>query len=248
MSSWIAEEIKYYYDGIRLGEYPRLIWELLREEVTDCHSLLDVASGPGAFALSGLSLGWQVTATDINPLPLSFLEAEAKRLALPGELHTVCGDFKTVPLEKADMMAAAYCFCEPLAGEDTLGRMLDLGRKLAVFVTPGKTWEPEFLTAGIPEDKRETPRLLEENSAHESLRQAAKKRGLVLKEQALECDFGCPHNPADQALLSFLSRKTGVADLQLLAEHLNNIAVQRNNMPWLPNPRNMTVLWTNKKS
>ena len=52
MKEWTDEQILNYYLGIEHSDYPWVFWEAMRPHLGGCASLIDIGSGPGAFALA----------------------------------------------------------------------------------------------------------------------------------------------------------------------------------------------------
>ena len=71
MKCWEQTTLRYYYEGLAWGDYPRLIMQRIIHEPNSCHSLLDICSGPGAFSLYSLQQGWETTAVDLSDIALS---------------------------------------------------------------------------------------------------------------------------------------------------------------------------------
>lgn len=247
MKCWEQTTLRYYYEGLAYGDYPGLIMERILPQMQNCHSLLDICSGPGAFSLYSLKQGWRTTAIDLAEIALEALEEKAKNYP-QSRFQAIYGDFLTTAVPHADIAVAACCFYEQMATPAALEKIIDSTNQVALFVQHGEPAQPEFLTAGLPVDAEKKPLRWQNYPLAEVLNDLAAARGLTLNSDSLECDFGCLYSPDDARLLDFISRKTGVSDLPLLQQHLHTVAQPRAGRLWLPNPRRFVFFWINKKA
>lgn len=244
MSCWQDNELKYYYEGTRYGEYPSLIMDRLANSLSGCRSLLDICCGPGAYALWGLEHDWRVTACDMSETALTALKNRAGENR--DKLNIICGDLLETRLPAADLAVAACCFYQGTESEAVLGRMLDLGKKAALFVRHAGPQPCEFGTEGLPAFAKK--HIWQINDMESNLQKAADSRGLTLNSFEISCDFGCFYDPGDKTLLKFISNKSGVRDLQLLAARLRQNAVNKPQGLWLPNIKRYNVTWCVKET
>ena len=245
MKCWEQTTLRYYYEGLAWGDYPRLIMQRIIHEPNSCHSLLDICSGPGAFSLYSLQQGWETTAVDLSDIALSALREKA--LEYPRScFHAVYDDFINASLPQADIAVAACCFYEQMTTDTALQKIIDSAKQIAVFVQHQDPSHPEFLTDGLPIDPEKKPVRWNNYPIEEKLQKLADAQGLTLYKDSRECDFGCLYTPDDEILLDFVSRKTGVTDRQLLRNHLQKIAIPKGDHLWLPNPRAFIFFWLNK--
>lgn len=242
VKSWEEATLRYYYQGLTWGEYPRRIMERLADAAKGCCSLLDICSGPGAFALYGLQQGWETTAVDLSPTALAALKQQALRYP-QACFRSIYGDFLEIPLQRADLAVAACCFYEQMASRAALDKIIASARQLALFVQHDDFHQPEFLARLLPAEQWQAPQRKNNYPIEEQLLSLTAERGLQLHQDRLECDFGCLYDPQDELLLEFVRRKSGIADRQLLRRHLQNIAITRDGQPWLPNPRLFRLFW-----
>lgn len=243
-SIWRSDNLDYYYQGIIHGEYPRLCLDAIGSGFLACRSMLDVCSGPGAFAVQGLMRGWQVTAIDVSALALSALSERA--LAYPkGKLTTICANFCRITPPKADIAVAACCFSGEMVEKKSIDKIIAAAEKIALFVMYDGEKDGEFATAELPHDKEKRTFHLKDNQAEEHLALMAEQRGLPLHSSKITCDFGCFWQEDDADLLSFISRKSGVTDMSLLKTHLSSIAVSKGANLWLPNLIDYKLFWLN---
>ena len=241
MGCWNKDALRFYYEGIRYGEYPSAIMDKLSDILKDCRSMIDICSGPGAFTLWALERGWQVLATDMDETALSALENTA---GANNALTIIRGDLLQTDLPAKDLAIAACCFYEETAKAPALGKMLDLGQKAAVFIQHDGETPYEFGTEGLPAGPRQHNWAV--YNMEKELKIAAEERGLTINNMKIRCDFGCIFHPGNEYQLQFISRKTGVTDLELLASRLMQRAKQTPNGLWLPNIKQYSVSWVVK--
>ncbi len=242
MNNWQESTLKYYYQGVLFGEYPAKIMNSLGPVIKQCTSMLDVCSGPGAFSLWGLAEGMQVTATDILPDSLAALTEKAQ-LYPKSKLTTIAADFRILAPPQADLVIAACCFSEDMAEPAMVAKIADAASKIAVFVMHDGLKNSEFATASLKKDKDFRPRNWEENSVEEYITALAEARQYELHHLQLSCDFGCFYDTEDSELIDFISRKSGVYDIDLLKRHLADIATAKDGRLWLPNLIPYKIYW-----
>jgi len=242
MAFWNKKTLKYYFDGLRWGNYPGAIMEKLAEHLKECRSLVDICSGPGAFAMWAMDNGLQALAVDEDITATDALQAEAAKKGL--RVSAIVNDFLKADIPPADISAAAWCFYKETSSEKALGKMMDIGSKLNIFVQHDGTRTPEFCTEGLP--KGEPSHVWEDNAMEENLYTAAEKRGLSVNSFFITCDFGCIYYPGDEEQLNFISAKTGVQDKEILRAHLEKIAVPCPGGTWIPSYKPMKVIWIAK--
>jgi predicted RNA methylase len=242
MTVWQEDTLKYYYQGVLFGEYPQKILRSLPPLIDRCRSMLDICSGPGAFALQGLIRGMRVTAIDTSAEALAALTQQAGNYP-QGQIQTITADFTALNPPAADMVVAACCFSQEMAEKINLQKIINSAHKLVLLVMHDGRKKGEFATGHLPAEADKMPCRIAENNAEEIIAQIAQEQGLTLSHMRMSCDFGCFYCPTDSGLLDFISRKTAVFDRDLLQEHLAASAIEKDHKMWLPNPVAYKVYW-----
>jgi SAM-dependent methyltransferase len=240
-SSWCDEDIYFYYLGITDSEYPKKIWDRIKNENAKFKKVLDIGSGPGAFALAALNDGYDVQAVDVNEKHLNALK---KKNIHSDRLKTVNADWLDAVVEKSDISICAYCLSNNIKSSKGIAKIIETTKYSAYFVSFVNTEKTDFLTSDLIKEFGIKPRKYTEGN-NDIMELFSNVCGSVAFE-TVTYDFGVPiidTVPIDK-YAGFISRKTGISDLSLIKKHIKEITINKNNCLWLPNPKeSILITW-----
>ncbi len=244
VKEWTDEQIEGYYLGIESSDYPAVFWERMKPALSACKTLLDLGSGPGAFALKALEIGLRVQAVDRSRKNLNALR---KKVGNSPALELIHGCWPEVEVGKSDATVCAYSFGGGIGTPEGIKKIIDRTEKIAYFITPADKVQTDFMSeelyarAGI-----------EPPSFGGDCRDLLRIFGALKREvewETVTYDFGMPLKNEKEIgpCAVYLADKLGLPDPALLLEHLHRIVTMRHGACWVPNPRNSALITWRKE-
>ncbi len=243
---WSDEQIQYYFNGIEWSEYPQKLWNVMQLQCGDCSTMLDIGSGPGAFALIGAASGLSAWAVDTKLKSLRALEKRAYELCLEG-ITTVAGSWPDVDVPACDLAVCSYSFGGEIGTRRGLAKILEKTNKVAFLVCPYSRFQTDFLSETLYEEAGLEPPAFE--GSYSDLLHTLAELGAHCSVQIVDYDFGfsLPEEKCLEKAAQFLADKLGLPDRQKVRAHLERIVRRKNGMLWVPNPRKSALLtWSRK--
>ncbi|MGM0653020.1 MAG: class I SAM-dependent methyltransferase [Bacillota bacterium] len=238
---WSDDQIRCYLDGIACSDYPAVLWELMRPEMAGAVSLIDIGSGPGAFALQAARDGMKVKAVDTSPKCLAVLEAEAEKRRLEG-ITTICGNWLEVYTGRCDVAVCSYSFGGEIGSVGGIKKILETTERVAFMISPYSTKQTDFCSRPLYSEVGLEPPAFSGN--YRDILKILAGLGQRVSWQELTYDFGFPLNSRNDFnwAASFLSEKLGLPSTARVSEHLQNIIYRKGKLLWVPNPRKSVII------
>jgi SAM-dependent methyltransferase len=240
-NEWTDDQIVHYLDGIRHSDYPDVFWTLIQPHLGDCTSLIDIGSGPGAFAIKALKKGFNVQAVDASRKSLDAFEKEAAGLNL-GKLKMVCGNWPYVDAEPCDVAICAYSFGGDIGTPMGVAKIFKTAKKAVFFISPVEKTQLDFLSKELYEAELIEPPLFK--GASQELKDILEQLKISYHVSEVTYDFGFPLNSwseLDRCTL-FMADKLGLSNTDRIKEHLKKNITRHHNLLWVPNPRRSALI------
>ena len=233
---WTADQIRYYLEGVKYSDYPSVFWDRMRPLLEGCQTLLDIGSGPGAFALKALADGYTVQAVDSSRKNLAALENQTEAQDR-SRLKTIYGNWPDVDADPCDTAVCAYSFGGSIGTVPGIAKIINLARSSVFFIAPAEKTQTDFLSAELYELEGLDPPQFKGN--YEDLTAILDRLELEYDLEILSYDFGFPlHKLSDiEHCALYLADKLGLTSPILVKEHLDKIITEHKQMLWVPNPR-----------
>jgi len=245
---WSDEQINVYLAGTAESDYPQVFWKIMKTTHPEARTLLDIGSGPGAFALAAAEEGLQVQAVDMSRKSLEALMGEAKRRKLAG-ITAICGSWPTVKASPADLVVCAYSFGGSIGTRKGIETILQAALKTAYLICPFEKEQADFLSRPLYERAGLSPPAYKGN--YSDILDIFQILGEQVRTSKISYDFGMPL-PAEEDLpwcARFLADKLGLPSVKEVEKHLRSIARGKNNHLWIPNPRtSIMITWKRRNS
>ncbi|MFO8191639.1 MAG: class I SAM-dependent methyltransferase [Bacillota bacterium] len=245
---WSDEQIEVYLAGIAESDYPRVFWEIMKTDYPKARSLLDIGSGPGAFALAAAEEGLQVQAVDRNRKLLKALIGAAKQRQLR-KIRTICGSWPEVKVRPADLAVCAYSFGGSIGTDEGIEAILQAVMKAVYLICPFEKEQTDFLSRSLYEKAGLAPPSFE--GSYSDILAIFQAMGEQVSTSIISYDFGMPL-PAEKDLswcARFLTDKLGLPSAKEVEKHVQSIAVQKNERFWIPNPRtSFLITWKRREN
>ncbi|NLW07985.1 MAG: methyltransferase domain-containing protein [Clostridia bacterium] len=240
---WTDQQIKYYYEGIKHSDYPRLFWQKMQPFMEGARTLTDIGCGPGAFALEAAAAGFQVQAVDINGKNLRALagQAEARGLA---NIELIHGDWLEVTVAESEVTVCAYSFGGNIGTRAGIEKLLATTRELAFLISPCEKVRTDFLSAELYQKMGIAPRTF--SGDHREILQIFSELQQQVEFEIVAYDFGMPLASKDEikSCAVYLSDKLELPDVQLVEAHIRDILTVKDGLYWLPNPKKSAfIIW-----
>jgi SAM-dependent methyltransferase len=233
---WTDAQIEHYLEGIKHSDYPALFWQRMQPYLKGCRTVIDIGSGPGAFALRAAEDGFMVQAVDSSRKILDILEAEASDFAA-GAVKTICGNWPDVNVEHCDAAICAYSFGGDIGTPLGISKVFEVTGRVVFFISPVEKAQVDFLSRELYVEEGISPPEFKGN--YHDVMDTLAALHVNYSVETVSHDFGFPlkdRSERDQCAL-FLADKLGLSSAGRLKKHLEKIVTDRNNLFWVPNPR-----------
>jgi SAM-dependent methyltransferase len=235
---WTDAQVDHYLEGIKHSDYPALFWQRMLPYLKGggCRTVMDIGSGPGAFALRAAEDGFIVQAVDSSRKSLDVLETEASGFAA-GAIKTICGNWPDVIVDHCDAAICAYSFGGDIGTSRGISEIFKVTGRVIFFISPVEKTQVDFLSRELYEGEGSSPPEFKGNYHDVMDTLAALKVNYSV--ETVSHDFGFPlkdRSEIDRCAL-FLADKLGLSSTGRMKKHLEKIIIDRNNMLWVPNPR-----------
>jgi SAM-dependent methyltransferase len=233
---WTDAQIEYYLEGIKHSDYPALFWQRMQPYLKDCRKVIDIGSGPGAFALRAAEDGFIVQAVDSSRKSMDVLEAKASGYAA-GAVKTVCGNWPDVNVEHCDAAICAYSFGGDIGTPLGISKVFEVTGRVVFFISPVEKTQVDFLSRELYEEEGISPPEFKGN--YHDVTDTLAALHINYSVETISHDFGFPlkdRSEIDKCAL-FLADKLGLSSAGRMKKHLEKIITDRNNLLWVPNPR-----------
>ncbi|MDY6827096.1 MAG: class I SAM-dependent methyltransferase [Bacillota bacterium] len=245
---WSNEQIEVYLAGVAESDYPRIFWNIIKTENPAARTMIDIGSGPGAFALTAAEEGLQVQAVDTNKKKLAALIREAKRRKLE-RITTICGNWPTVKVNQADLAICAYSFGGSIRTRESIEAILQTALQAVYLICPFERKQTDFLSRSLYEQAGLAPPSFK--GSYSDILAIFQAMGEQVSARIISYDFGMPL-PAEKDLswcARFLTDKLGLPSAKEVERHVQFIAVQKNERLWIPNPRtSVLITWKRREN
>lgn len=247
MKEWTDEQILNYYLGIEHSDYPRVFWEAMKPHLSGCTSLIDIGSGPGAFALKAATEGFHVQAVDINKKNLDALQDKIKALGLK-KVNLIYGDWLEVEVEKSDAAVSAYSLGGTIGTVEGIKKIFASALKAVFFITPYASVQTDFLTGELYIEMGIEPPSF--SGDYRDLLRLIQNQREGVECKIIEYDFGMPLAGKEEldSCAVYLGEKLGLPSTDLLKDHLQKIITMKNGLYWVPNPRKSALIIWKRRS
>lgn len=238
---WTDAQIANYYLGVRYSDYPRIFWDKMKPVMAGSASLVDIGSGPGAFALMAAEAGLRVQAVDLNRKNLEALAGQAGDAGLTN-IQTIYGSWLSVAVGKSDVAVCAYSFGGEIGTRAGIRKIIGAARKAAFLIAPYDTVQTDFLSEALYERSGLPPP--EFSGSYRDLLRLLADLGEEVSHETVTYDFGMPLGSWAEIgrCAVYLSEKLGLPSREPVREHLHKIITVRDGMLWVPNPRKSTMI------
>lgn len=240
-NEWTADQVTHYLNGIKHSDYPAVFWKLMQPHLNDCNSLIDIGSGPGAFALKAVENGFNVQAVDTSRKSLDALEKKASEL-VSGKIEMICGNWPYVDVEPCDVAVCAYSFGGDIGTPMGVAKIFQTAGKAVFFISPVQITQVDFLSKELYEEEAIEPPQFK--GAFQELKGILDQLNISYDVAEVNYDFGFPLNSwseLDRCAL-FLADKLGLSNTARVKEHLKKNITRRHNLLWVPNPRTSALI------
>ena len=238
---WTDAQIDHYLEGIKHSDYPAVFWQRMKPYLNDCRTIIDIGSGPGAFALRAAADGFMVQAVDSSRKSLAVLEVEASGYAA-GPIKTICGNWPNVSVDHCDAAICAYSFGGAIGTPSGISKIFKVTGRVIFFISPVEKTQVDFLSRELYEEEGSSPPEFKGN--YHDLEDILTALKVKYNVETVSHDFGFPlknWSELDQCAL-FLADKLGLSSTARLKKHLEKIITDRNNLLWVPNPRVSAII------
>ncbi len=233
---WTDAQIDHYLEGTKHSDYPAVFWQRMKPHLNGCRTIIDIGSGPGAFALRAAEDGFMVQAVDSSRKSLDVLEAEASGYAA-GTIKTVCGNWPDVNVNHCDAAICAYSFGGDIGTPIGISKIFKVTGRVIFFISPVEKTQVDFLSRELYKEEGSSPPEFKGN--YHDLKDILDALKVDCSIETVSHDFGFPlkgWSEIDQCAL-FLADKLGLYSVGRMKKHLEKIITDRNNLLWVPNPR-----------
>lgn len=183
MIEWSEERIAWYYRATRESEYPRLMVEKIRPYLKPEAKVLDLGSGPGAFALALAPFCREVIALDQNREVLAALEAELRKRGITN-VRVITGVWPLVETEPVDVTVSAYTGESVVVELSGVEAILKKTREHVFLICPATNERSSLVAAERPERRW--------NSNFKDTLAALATLKVKAEVELHECDFSQP--------------------------------------------------------
>lgn len=242
---WNEEQIYFYYAGIALSDYPRVIWDSISPYLKVSTTLIDIGCGPGAFTLKALEEGFSVTSLDYNMNSLNMLEREIKKRNLFQKSSIIFGDWKDVKTGKFDVSVAANCFSDAIGSREGVEKIISNTNNIAVFIFPAKLQKEEFFSESLYEELNIQAPVFSKNNSFDNIMSVSSLLGKKVCLKEIEYDFGIPYEEKNDRCISFLCEKLRIDNKQVIKNHIRKHITYKNGVRWLENIRKSYLIICN---
>jgi len=240
---WTDQQIDVYFRGIACSDYPAVFWEKMTPYLAGCTSLIDVGSGPGAFALQALAAGFFVQAVDVDGKNLRALREKAASLGFLERCRILQGDWLAVKTEKADAVVCAYSMGGSIGTAAGIAKAARMAPRALFFLAPYAGTFTDFQSLPLYEKAGIEPPTY--GGYYRGVLEILKGLGLAYVCETVEYDFGFPADWADEDTIArFLAEKLQLPDLEEVRKHCRDIVEIRNGRRWLPNRKKAVLIRT----
>lgn len=245
---WTKEQIENYYLGIRYSDYPNIFWEKIQLQLTNCKTLIDIGSGPGAFAIKAAEYGLDVQAVDINKEHLIALDCYMKKFNLKG-IKLINGEWPNVDVKKSDVSICGYSLGGEIGTPNGIRKVLEITNRIAFFIISYNKEQTDFSSKELYQKVGINPPQFG-RSFKETLEIFGEQLNEEITFDIIENDFGMPIENMNSIpyYSEYLSEKLGIRDIDAVEKHLRQIIIIKNGGLWIPNYRKSVMLiWKRKQ-
>lgn len=229
MRCWNEKTIDWYLRAGMESEYPAKVLAEIMPHLESRHTVLDIGSGPGLYALAVAPVVEEVLAVERDAKVLDTLSAVAWDRGLRN-IRCINAAWPGESIEKkVHVIISAFGSGEIMTTAESIAAMLDLNPEAVFLVAPGQYMPPfgaEHGTNTHP-DAGDTLRLLE-------------KMGVAYNTKHILLDFGQPVRNMAEAT-EFLAGFLHISH-QEAREHAGKIARPHGDGLYLPNHRNVVLI------